>query len=146
MSIRPFLPVHSSTLALVFVVVCWTPVFAQGAIAYGQSLQQQDAPGAHQQDHGENMPTSREGSGTAWVPDTTPMYAIHAQRGAWLLMFHENAFLQFLNDSSDRGANQLGSINWIMGVAQRPVNRGRLLVRGMLSAEPWTIRGCGYPD
>jgi YHS domain-containing protein len=63
-----------------------------------------------------------------------------------MLMFHENAFLQYLDDSGDRGANQLGSINWAMGMAQRSVGRGRLMFRGMLSAEPWTIRGCGYPD
>ena len=38
-----------------------------------------------------------EGSGTAWLPAATPMYAIHAQRGPWLFMGHENAFLQSLH-------------------------------------------------
>ncbi len=33
-----------------------------------------------------------------------------------------------------------------MGMAARPVGRGRLAVRTMLSLEPWTIRGCGYPN
>lgn len=33
-----------------------------------------------------------------------------------------------------------------MGLARRPVGRGRAGVRAMLSAEPWTIAGCGYPD
>jgi hypothetical protein len=33
-----------------------------------------------------------------------------------------------------------------MGMAQRPVGAGRLLMRGMVSLEPWTIGGCGYPD
>ncbi|PYR89385.1 MAG: hypothetical protein DMF84_24490 [Acidobacteria bacterium] len=92
------------------------------------------------------MPMAREGSGTAWLPDTTPMYAIHWQRGAWQLMAHENAFLQFLHESGDRGDDQIGSINWLMGMAQRKARNGRVMFRGMFSAEPGTIGGCGYPD
>jgi YHS domain-containing protein len=61
-------------------------------------------------------------------------------------MFHENAFLQYLHEPGSRGDDQGGSINWVMGMAQRNVGRGRLGVRGMLSVEPWSIRGCGYPD
>src|SRR6266849_5145476 len=95
---------------------------------------------------GHDMQMAREGSGTSWLPDATPMYAIHWQRGAWQFMAHENAFVQFLHESGDRGDDQLGSINWIMGMAQRNVGPGRLQLRGMFSAEPWTIRGCGYPD
>src|SRR5258705_6328145 len=33
-----------------------------------------------------------------------------------------------------------------MGMAERNVARGHLGLRGMVSLEPWTIRGCGYPD
>ena len=32
------------------------------------------------------MPSAREGSGTSWLPDETPMYAIHGQAGSWTLM------------------------------------------------------------
>jgi hypothetical protein len=92
------------------------------------------------------MPASREGSGTSWLPDETPMYARHGQAGAWMLMAHGNVFLQYLHESGDRGSDQTGSINWFMGMAARPVGTGRLLFRGMVSLEPWTIRGCGYPD
>src|SRR5258708_3573227 len=70
------------------------------------------------------MQTGREGSGTAWLPDSTPMYAIHGQRGPWRLMAHENAFVQFLHESGDRGADQFGSINWMMGMAQRNAGNG----------------------
>ena len=70
------------------------------------------------------MQMAREGSGTSWLPDTTPMYALHWQRGAWRLMAHENAFVQFFHESGDRGDEQLGSINWIMGMAQRNVGAG----------------------
>jgi YHS domain-containing protein len=92
------------------------------------------------------MPMTREASGTAWLPDNSPMYALHWQRGPWQIMFHENAFLQSLHESGDRGASQTGSINWVMGMAQRNVGQGRINFRAMVSGEPWTIGGCGYPD
>jgi len=94
----------------------------------------------------QEMQVERQGSGTAWLPPATPMYAIHWQRGAWALMAHGNVFVQFLHESGDRGHDQGGSINWLMGMARRPVGRGRLTLRGMVSLEPWTIGGCGYPD
>jgi YHS domain-containing protein len=89
---------------------------------------------------------AREGSGTSWLPDSSPMYMVHRQNGPWMLMAHENAFLQYLRESGDRGAHQTGSINWLMGMAERTAGRGRVVLRGMVSVEPWTIRGCGYPD
>ena len=92
------------------------------------------------------MSIPREASGTAWLPDNSPMYALHRQRGPWQIMFHENAFLQSLHESGARGAGQTGSINWIMGMAQRNVGPGRTSFRAMVSGEPWTIGGCGYPD
>ena len=61
-------------------------------------------------------------------------------------MGHGNLFVQYLHESGDRGSEQGGSINWFMGMADRPVGSGRLGLRGMVSLEPWTIRGCGYPD
>ena len=41
-------------------------------------------------------------------------------------MAHENVFVQYLHESGDRGADQGGSINWFMGMARRPLGRGRL--------------------
>jgi len=92
------------------------------------------------------MRPARDGSGTSWLPDDTPMYAVHRQAGDWTLMAHANAFVQYLHDSGDRGSAQVGSINWFMGMADRAIGTGHLGVRGMVSLEPWTIRGCGYPD
>jgi hypothetical protein len=117
--------------------------------AFAQASPQSQDPPPHQHsmtavDEGPSL--AREGSGTSWLPDASPMYAIHWQRGAWQLMAHENVFVQFLHESSDRGDDQFGSINWMMGMAQRNIGQGRLQLRGMLSAEPGTISGCGYPD
>jgi hypothetical protein len=92
------------------------------------------------------MPSPRDGSGTSWLPDESPMYAVHGQAGHWTLMAHANAFLQYLRESGARGSGQVGSINWLMGMADRAVGAGHLGLRGMVSLEPWTIRGCGYPD
>jgi hypothetical protein len=109
-------------------------------------------PAPHQHEHGAMDPAehqaemAREASGTAWLPDVTPMYAVHAQKGAWQLMAHGNGFVQFLHESGERGEDQFGSINWIMGMAHRDIGAGRLMLRGMFSAEPWTVGGCGYPD
>lgn len=91
-------------------------------------------------------PATRDGSGTSWLPDETPIYALHAQAGGWMLMGHGNVFLQYLRDGGTRGSGQAGSINWLMGMAERPVGSGRVMLRGMVSLEPWTIGGCGYPD
>lgn len=89
---------------------------------------------------------ARAGSGTSWLPDATPIYAFHTSRRGWMLMAHENAFLQLLSESSPRSETQGGSINWLMGMASRPAGAGRVQLRGMVSFEPWTIPGCGYPD
>lgn len=147
--------VRCSTLfVLLAVLVGGRPALAQesaSAFAGGQhqhTTEQEHqhgvSPEAPEGDEANNM--AREGSGTSWLPDVTPMYAIHGRRGTWRLMLHENAFLQYLHESGDRGDDQVGSINWLMGMAQRPVGKGRVTLRGMFSAEPGTIRGCGYPD
>ncbi len=92
------------------------------------------------------IPDSRDGSGTAWQPDVTPMYALHRMAGAWSFMFHENAFVQYIGEGSHRGEQQLGSVNWFMGMARRSLAGGDLALRGMVSLEPLTVGKCGYPD
>jgi YHS domain-containing protein len=101
---------------------------------------------AAQQTNAAAAPATREGSGTSWQPDDSPMYAVHVPLGAWMLMVHDNAFLQYVDEGGLRGADQVGSINWLMVMAEHPLGPGRLSLRGMISFEPWTIGGCGYPD
>ncbi|MEQ1760089.1 MAG: hypothetical protein ABL986_17365 [Vicinamibacterales bacterium] len=92
--------------------------------------------------------SNRESSGTAWVPEITPMYGVHRAWAGWEFMAHGNAFLQFIDESGDvhRRGRQVSSINWVMGMARRPLGTGRVGLRAMVSLEPWTIRGCGYPN
>ena len=153
-----------SALVLTFLLV----IPARPAIA--QATPSKPAPNKH--DHGATAPPAkeqsgqppdqtqtaheqhsvpsvrREASGTAWLPDVTPMYAFHRQALGWDLMVHGNAFVQFLYESGEehRRSRQAGSINWVMGMARRPIGAGRLGLRTMVSLEPWTIPGCGYPD
>ncbi|MGH9240620.1 MAG: hypothetical protein ACRD3G_21465 [Vicinamibacterales bacterium] len=117
-----------------FVLFVTVPGFAQ---------EHQHEPGA-----ASTLFTPREGSGTAWLPETSDMYGRHRSAGSWELMFHGNAFLQLLHEgaNNDRGATQAGSINWFMAMARRPAGGGTIGLRAMLSLEPGTIRGCGYPD
>ena len=130
-----------------FVLAAFTALVAAQTPAAPPDPQHQDHTTTQPNAAGHEMADmAREGSGTAWLPDESPMYALHASRGAWMLMFHENVFLQFLHESGERGDDQAGSINWVMGMAQRNVGPGRVGLRGMFSAEPWSIRGCGYPD
>ena len=120
---------------------------AAPVIAQDTARQHEGHTATENEGSGREIPEmAREGSGTSWLPDESPMYAVHSMQGSWTLMFHENAFLQYLHDSGDRGDHQLGSINWLMGMAQRRVGSGRLGLRAMFSAEPWSIGGCGYPD
>jgi hypothetical protein len=92
------------------------------------------------------IPLTREGSGTSWLPDASPMYAVHSQAGAWSLMLHGNAFLQYIDEGGERGESQVGSVNWLMGMAHRPLGGGELALRAMLSAEPLTVGECGFPQ
>jgi hypothetical protein len=76
------------------------------------------------------------------------MYGFHRDLFGWALMLHGNAFGQFLYESGSdhHRSHQAGSINWMMAMADRQVGRGHIGFRGMFSLEPFTIRGCGYPD
>jgi hypothetical protein len=142
-------PRPSGARIVTFVIAIVAAASAANSRAYAQATTQQHdhtaTPGEQHAAH-DTSGMAREGSGTSWLPDESPMHAIHAVRGKWTLMLHENAFLQYLHESGDRGDDQLGSINWVMGMARRDLGAGRLGFRGMFSLEPWSIRGCGYPD
>ena len=97
-----------------------------------------------------DLPMTRDGSGTSWHPDASPMHALHGQAGAWDLMLHGSAFLRYtaqdVFESGERGDQQLNVPNWVMGMAQRPITeRSQLALRAMLSLDPLTMGGAGYP-
>jgi hypothetical protein len=91
------------------------------------------------------IPMERTGSGTSWLPDDSPMHADHIPDGKWELMLHGVAFTMYDKQGSRRGDEQFSSVNWGMLMATRKLGGDRLQLRGMLSAEPWTVGGRGYP-
>src|SRR5712691_4882342 len=89
---------------------------------------------------------SREGSGTSWMPDSSPVFAHHLMAGDWVLMLHYWATAGYDDQWSDRGSRRFLSTNWIMGMASHPLLGGQLTFRSMLSAEPATMGGSkGFP-
>ncbi len=91
------------------------------------------------------IPETRQGSGTSWLPDSSPMHASHVTLGAWTLMLHGSAFLQYDRQGGPRGDDQLALLDWAMLDASRPLAGGELHLRGMLSTDPWSVGSAGYP-
>lgn len=127
-------------------------MLATGSDAAAQDPAAPQPPAAPAHDHAMMQMMAlfpaRDGSGTSWQPEVTPMNAFHGKLGAWSFMGHLNLFGQFLYESGEvhRTSRQAGSINWFMSMLRRPIGAGRIGVRAMMSLEPWTISGCGYPD
>lgn len=88
---------------------------------------------------------TREASGTSWQPESAPHEGLHWNRGPWQLMAHGYA-MQIYSDQAGRERDTKSfSENMLMGMASRQLGPGRLGLRAMLSAEPWTIGATGYP-
>jgi hypothetical protein len=91
------------------------------------------------------LPMSRDASGTAWQPDTTPMHGVGTMLGGWHLMAHWNVFVGYDAQGSERGDDEVTSVNWAMLMAEHPLLAGQLAARTMLSLEPLTVGADGYP-
>jgi hypothetical protein len=91
------------------------------------------------------IPMQREASGTSWQPDSTPMHAHHTMSGLWRVMQHYNLFLSYDNQSGPRGDDQLNALGWYMAMASRPMGKGELMLRAMLSPDPAGVGPKGYP-
>src|SRR5689334_11300209 len=121
---------------------------AAGALL-GASLEARAEGHEHHHEHGVEsteaqplvLPHAREGSGTSWMPDSSPLYAHHFMAGDWMLMLHYSVLAGYDDQWSDRGSRRFTSVNWVMAMATHPLAGGELLVRGMLSAEPATMGG-----
>lgn len=97
-----------------------------------------------------NLPMSRNGSGTGWLPDASPVHGYMFHSEEWMYMIHGNLFLRYNNqDITDRGSRgdaKFDAPNWVMGMGQTRVgNRGLFRFSSMLSLDPLTVGGEGYP-
>src|SRR3989442_13623502 len=69
-----------------------------------------------------NLPMNRDGSGTSWQPDASPMFMymkmLHLEHGMTSLMFHGNFFLRYTSQDatskSNRGGEKFDAPNWFM--------------------------------
>ena len=117
---------------------------------------QQTAP--HDMLHGQHMhgdqhamrgffgpyPMTREGSGTSWVPDTTPHAGVHKPFGEWQTMYHALFNFAYDHQGGLRGGNKAFASGMFMGMAQRPLGDGTWGLRAMLSPDPF-MGPNGYP-
>ncbi len=87
---------------------------------------------------------TREGSGTSWQPDLTPMQGVHQMQGDWLTM--EHGFIDAIYDDQGgpRGATQSFSTSMLMFMARRELTDGAFGVRLMVSGDPLMGKS-GYP-
>lgn len=92
-----------------------------------------------------DLPMERDASGTSWQPDATPMHALHGAAGPWTWMIHGSIFAGYDAQGSTRGGAAFVSQNWIMAMVRRSSAALELEARAMLSAEPLTVGGPGYP-
>jgi hypothetical protein len=89
-------------------------------------------------------PMMRDASGTSWQPDSTPMDGVSGKAGGWDLMLHGYALGIYDHQGGPRGGDMTFSESMLMGMAQRPVGRGTLTLRAMLSLDP-LMGAAGYP-
>ena len=91
-------------------------------------------------------PMTREGSGTSWIPDSSPMYGRMFMFGDNMLMLHGAIFPRYTNVSTRRGDDRIDAPNWFMGMYSRPLwDNAQFGSRLMMSLDPLTEGGRGYP-
>jgi hypothetical protein len=97
-----------------------------------------------------NLPMTRNGSGTGWLPDTSVMYGHGFHYRKWMFMFMGNVFIRYnkqdLTNKGSRGGEKFDAPNWFMLMGQRRVGqRGLFRFSTMFSFDPFTVGGEGYP-
>ena len=91
-------------------------------------------------------PMSQEGSGTSWVPASSPSYMAMHQVGDWALMLHGSIMPRYDYQGGPRGNEKFDAPNWFMAMMSHDVgSNGRFTFRGMFTLEPLT-EGKGYPQ
>jgi len=100
-------------------------------------------------------PMNRESSGTAWAPDSSPMYARTKMfEDGGMLMLMGNAFLRYTSIGSDRDVSiagkgsrsRLDAPSMFMVMYSKPVaENSQIGLRAMVSLDPLIQRGYGYP-
>ncbi len=89
---------------------------------------------------------NQEGSGTTWLPQSSPMYGKMSQSGRWRLMQMGNVYGVLSDPGGPRGQGELFAPTQFMLMAQRNFGESTLGIRTMFSLDPLLIGKRGYPD
>ncbi|HSU50103.1 MAG TPA: hypothetical protein VLJ41_05920 [Segetibacter sp.] len=97
-----------------------------------------------------NLPMNRNGSGTGWLPDASPMYGYMYHSPKWMYMLHGNLFLRYNNqdftNKGTRGGSKVDVPNWMMFMGQRQVGKNGLFHFSVMSSLDAPFGGgSGYP-
>jgi hypothetical protein len=93
-----------------------------------------------------DLPMNRDGSGTSWVPDESPMYAYMIHGKKWMTMVHGSFFARYNNQSGSRGGSKFDVPDMIMGMTQTKVGgNGLFSINTMFSLDPFLVGAAGYP-
>lgn len=101
--------------------------------------------------YSKELPMSVNGSGTSWLPESSPMYGKMIHSNGWMLMLHGQAFIRYnaqnYNSTGDkRRGYKWDAPNWFMVMAQKDISEKLLLsFSGMFSLDPLTVGKDGYP-
>jgi len=92
-------------------------------------------------------PMSQEGSGTSWLPASSPMYGYAEMHSGNMLMLHGAIAPRYVNVGSERGDRRFDAPSWFMGMVSHPLDaRSQVGARAMVSLDPIIEGGYGYPD
>lgn len=97
-----------------------------------------------------NLPMTRNGSGTGWLPDASPMYGSMFHAEDWMFMLHGNLFVRYnhqdFTNEGTRGGEKWDAPNWLMLMGQREVGqKGLFHFNTMFSFDALTVGNAGYP-
>ena len=125
-----------------FLAVLWLPLCLRAQHVH-------NAPAANPAAEAAASPAStflmEQSSGTSSNPSSSPMHMLMVRARGWGLMAHGQGHIGLIQQSGPRGGDKAFSSNWFMGMAERRVGRGSLMIRSMLSLEPATVTRRRYP-
>jgi hypothetical protein len=96
-----------------------------------------------------HLPMTRNGSGTAWLPDSTPMFGYMMHTAKWMFMFHGNLFIRYNHqdvfNAGSRGGEKADAVSWLMLMGQRRVAKKGLFRFSAMVSPDALFGGNGYP-
>ena len=97
-----------------------------------------------------NLPMNRNGSGTSWLPNYSPMYMYILGDSKQSVSIHGSLFVRYNDqdvfESGTRGAMKWDVVSMLMGMYNRRIgDKGLFNATVMISADPIIMGGSGYP-